>query len=97
VTWTSPPASSRSARSRRTRRPRRRRSSRSAASTSTRRARRSTTDNDLAHAIELLKRLATDEERAKAAVFMHGLSEMQREWRAKARKSTRAKKDRKPR
>ena len=43
---------------------------------------RQTIDNDLAHAIELLKTLPTEEWREKATVFMHGLSEMQREWQA---------------
>ena len=44
---------------------------------------RQTIDNDMAHAIELLKSLPDDESREKATVFMHGLSEMQREWRAR--------------
>ena len=44
---------------------------------------RQTIDNDMAHAIELLKALPDDEARAKATVFMHGLSEMQRGWRRK--------------
>jgi hypothetical protein len=43
---------------------------------------RQTIDNDLAHAIELLKGLPSDEFRERATVFMHGLSEMQREWAA---------------
>jgi hypothetical protein len=51
---------------------------------------RQTIDNDMAHAIELLKALPDDETREKATVFMHGLSEMQREWRAKARRSGKA-------
>jgi hypothetical protein len=50
---------------------------------------RQTIDNDLAHAIELLKGLPTEEMREKATVFMQGLSEMQREWTA--RKKQRAK------
>jgi hypothetical protein len=41
---------------------------------------RQTIDHDLAHAIELLKSLPTDELREKARVFMHGLNDMQREW-----------------
>jgi hypothetical protein len=41
---------------------------------------RQTIENDLAHAIELLKSLPTEEWREKATVFMQGLSEMQREW-----------------
>jgi hypothetical protein len=48
---------------------------------------RQTIDNDLAHAIELLKSLPSEELREKAAVFMQGLSEMQREWQAKKRKA----------
>ena len=50
---------------------------------------RQTIDNDLAHAIELLKGLPTEEWREKATVFMQGLSEMQREWQAT--RKTRAK------
>ena len=41
---------------------------------------RQTIDHDLAHAIELLKSLPGEEERAKASVYMEGLAEMQREW-----------------
>ena len=47
---------------------------------------RQTIDNDLAHAIELLKSLPTEEWREKATVFMQGLSEMQREWEGTAKK-----------
>ena len=39
-----------------------------------------TIENDFAHAIELLKSLATEEEREKATVYMHGLSELRKEW-----------------
>lgn len=46
---------------------------------------RQTIDNDLAHAIELLKGLPTEDDREKATVYMHGLAEMQRNW---ARKRT---------
>jgi hypothetical protein len=48
---------------------------------------RRTIDNDVAHAIELLKALPTEEDREKATVYMHGLSEMQRQWRARAKKA----------
>jgi hypothetical protein len=41
---------------------------------------RQTIQNDLAHAIELLKSLATDEERQKAAVYMDGLAQMRSDW-----------------
>jgi hypothetical protein len=45
-----------------------------------------TIDDDLAHAIELLKSLPTEEARERATVFMHGLSDMQREWQATKKK-----------
>ena len=41
---------------------------------------RQTIQNDLAHAIELLKGLPTEEERQKAAVYMDGLAQMRSEW-----------------
>jgi hypothetical protein len=45
-----------------------------------------TIEHDFAHAIELLKSLPTEEEREKATVYMHGLSDMRREWEAEARR-----------
>ena len=39
-----------------------------------------TIQNDLVHAIELLKSLATEEEREKATVYMEGLAQMRKEW-----------------
>jgi len=39
-----------------------------------------TIEHDLVHAIELLKTLATEEEREKATVYMHGLNEMYGQW-----------------
>jgi hypothetical protein len=44
-----------------------------------------TVEHDIAHAIELLKRLPSEEEREKATVYMEGLAQMRREW---ARKKT---------
>jgi hypothetical protein len=41
---------------------------------------RQTIENDFAHAIELLKRLPSEEERQKAHVYMEGLAEMRKEW-----------------
>jgi len=41
---------------------------------------RQTIQNDLAHAIELLKSLPTEEEREKAAVYMDGLAQMRSDW-----------------
>jgi hypothetical protein len=39
-----------------------------------------TIENDFAHAIELLKTLPDEESRAKAHVYMEGLSEMRKDW-----------------
>jgi len=39
-----------------------------------------TIEHDLAHAIELLKRLPDEETRGRAHVYMEGLAEMRREW-----------------
>lgn len=39
-----------------------------------------TIKRDLARAIDLLKSMESDEERAKAAVYMDGLSQMRSEW-----------------
>jgi len=47
---------------------------------------RRTIENDLAHAIELLKSLPSEEERERASVFMEGLNEMRREWSAKPKR-----------
>ena len=47
-----------------------------------------TIEHDWAHAIELLKKLPSEEHRERATVFMHGLDEMRRQWEGKrARKS----------
>ena len=39
-----------------------------------------TIQNDLAHAIDLLKQLPDEETRQKAAVYMEGLAQMRRDW-----------------
>jgi hypothetical protein len=44
-------------------------------------ARPGTIDRDLARAIEILKSMATEEERERAAVFMDGLSQLRSQWR----------------
>jgi len=49
-------------------------------------ATRHTIKRDLARAVELLKSMATEEERERAAVYMDGLSQMRSEW---ARRSKR--------
>ena len=41
---------------------------------------RQTIANDVAHAIDLLKTLATEEQREKASVYMDGLAQMSSEW-----------------
>lgn len=41
---------------------------------------KTTIENDLAHAIDLLKALPAEEEREKATVYMDGLAQMRREW-----------------
>ena len=46
--------------------------------------------HDIAHAIELLKGLRSEEERDKAAVYMEGLAQMRAEW-ARAEKKKRPK------
>lgn len=43
-----------------------------------------TIQHDLAHAIELLKTLPTEEDREKATVYMEGLAQMRKEWAGKA-------------
>jgi len=39
-----------------------------------------TIQNDLAHAIDLLKRLPDEETREKATVYMEGLAQMRKDW-----------------
>jgi hypothetical protein len=45
---------------------------------------RATIGRDLERAIDLLKRLDTEDERERAAVYMDGLSQMRSEWKAAA-------------
>lgn len=47
------------------------------------RTKKETIEHDFAHAIELLKSLETEEEREKATAYMHGLSELRKEWSAR--------------
>jgi hypothetical protein len=47
-----------------------------------------TIEHDIAHAIELLKSLPTEDDRDKAAVYMEGLAQMRSEW-ARAEKNKR--------
>jgi ATP-dependent protease HslVU (ClpYQ) peptidase subunit len=52
---------------------------------------RQTIEGDFAHAIELLKRLESEQEREKATVYMHGLAEMRKEWGPKKAGSSKGK------
>jgi hypothetical protein len=45
-----------------------------------------TIEHDLAHAIELLRSLESEEEREKASVFMDGISQMRSEWARQQKK-----------
>jgi len=46
---------------------------------------RATIAEDFAKALDLLKSIATEEERERAAVFMDGLAEMRSDWNKKAK------------
>ena len=47
-----------------------------------------TIQHDLAHAIELLKGLPTEEDRDRAAVYMDGLAQLRTEWTPRASSAT---------
>jgi len=51
-------------------------------------ATRETIERDLAKALDLLKSMASEDERERATVFMEGLAEMRRDW-AKPKKKKR--------
>lgn len=42
-------------------------------------------DQDLARALDLLKSMASEEERERATVYMEGLAQMRSEWRGKVK------------
>ena len=44
---------------------------------------RKTIDHDFAHAIALVKTIASEEDRQKASVFMEGINELRKEWAPK--------------
>ncbi len=53
---------------------------------------RQTIQDDLAKALDLLKSMATEEERERATVYMEGLAQMRRDWsRTKNVRKTRPK------
>ena len=55
---------------------------------------RQTIEHDLAHAIELLMSLPSEDEREKASVFMEGLSQMLRDWTSQQKRKKKSKKER---
>jgi hypothetical protein len=46
-----------------------------------------TIERDFVRAIDLLKAMASDEERERATVYMQGLAEMRKEWKGRRRGS----------
>jgi hypothetical protein len=44
-------------------------------------------DQDLAKALDLLKSMASEEERERATVYMEGLAQMRNDWKPKSSKS----------
>lgn len=48
-----------------------------------------TIEHDLAHAIELLKSIPSEDDREKARVYMDGLAQMRTEWRGRKPKPKR--------
>jgi hypothetical protein len=47
---------------------------------------RETIDRDLSRALDLLTRMASDDERQRVAGYMHGLAELKREWKTPKKK-----------
>jgi hypothetical protein len=56
---------------------------------------RETITHDLAKAIDLLKSMASEEERERAAVYMDGLAEMRADWGGRRKRAGRKKGGRK--
>jgi hypothetical protein len=48
---------------------------------------RQTIQGDLEKALDLLKSMASEEERARATVYMEGLAQMRRDWWGKSKKT----------
>jgi hypothetical protein len=53
---------------------------------------RQTIQDDLAHAIELLKTLPDEETRERATVYMEGLAQMRRDWAARSARKVKSQK-----
>jgi hypothetical protein len=50
---------------------------------------RETIERDMNRALELLRQMASDDDRERAAGYMHGLTDLQREWGRAAKRRTR--------
>jgi hypothetical protein len=46
-----------------------------------------TINDDLAKALDLLKSMASDDERERATVYMEGMAQMAKDWRSQSQKS----------
>ena len=57
-------------------------------------ASRQTIAADLAKALDLLKSMASEKERERATVYMHGLAEMRKDWARPVRKPRRSRRPR---
>ena len=53
-----------------------------------------TIEHDFAHAIALLKTIASEEDRQKASVFMEGINELRKEWTPKPKPAQKPQKKR---
>ena len=53
-----------------------------------------TIEHDFAHAVALLKTIASEEDRQKASVFMEGINELRKEWSPKPKSKPTSKKRR---
>ena len=54
---------------------------------------RATINADFARAIDLLKSMATEEERERVAVYMDGLAQMRTDWARQGKRAPKAKKE----
>ena len=55
---------------------------------------RESIDDDLGKALDLLKSMATEEERERATVYMEGLAQMRSDWGGRKRKANKGKRKR---
>jgi hypothetical protein len=57
---------------------------------------RETIESDLTRSLDLLTRMASDEQRERVAGYMHGLAELKQEWKRPIKKKKVKKEPRKP-